>query len=52
MLHYSLHFVQVVIPDVRKEFVEEFIWPSIQANGLYEDRYPMGTALARPCIAR
>ena len=52
MLHSSLYFVQVVIPDVRKEFVEEFIWPSIQANGLYEDRYPMGTALARPCIAR
>jgi len=42
----------MVIPNVRKEFVEEFIWPSIQANGMYEDRYPLGTALARPCIAR
>ncbi|XP_060606786.1 argininosuccinate synthase-like [Ruditapes philippinarum] len=48
----KLGAVKMVIPDVRKEFVEEFIWPSIQANGLYEDRYPMGTALARPCIAR
>lgn len=48
----SLGATKVVIPDVRKEFVEEFIWHSIQANGLYEDRYPMGTALARPCIAR
>lgn len=48
----NLGAIKVVIPDVRKEFVEEFIWPSIQANGLYEDRYPMGTALARPCIAR
>ncbi|XP_045204505.2 argininosuccinate synthase-like [Mercenaria mercenaria] len=48
----KLGAVKMVIPDVRREFVEEFIWPSIQANGLYEDRYPMGTALARPCIAR
>lgn len=48
----NLGAAKVVIPDVRKEFVEEFIWPSIQANGLYEDRYPMGTALARPCITR
>ncbi|KAH3792197.1 argininosuccinate synthase-like [Dreissena polymorpha] len=43
---------KMVIQDVKTEFVEEFIWPSIRANGLYEDRYPMGTALARPCIAR
>lgn len=48
----KLGAVKMVVPDCRKEFVEEFIWPSIQANGLYEDRYPMGTALARPCIAR
>lgn len=48
----QLGAAKVVIPDVRKEFVKEFIWPAIQANGLYEDRYPMGTALARPCIAR
>jgi argininosuccinate synthase len=42
----------MVIPDVRAEFVEEFIWPAIQANATYEDRYLLGTALARPCIAR
>ncbi|KAL4216719.1 Adenylosuccinate synthetase [Mactra antiquata] len=48
----KLGAIKMVVPDVRKEFVEEFIWPSIQANGVYEDRYPMGTALARPCIAR
>lgn len=34
------------------EFVEDFIWPAVQANGVYEDRYLLGTALARPCIAR
>lgn len=43
---------QVYIEDISKEFVEEFIWPAVQANALYEDRYLLGTALARPCIAR
>lgn len=32
--------------------MESFIWPAVQANALYEDRYLLGTALARPCIAR
>ncbi|NWI37684.1 ASSY synthase, partial [Picathartes gymnocephalus] len=43
---------KVYIEDVSREFVEEFIWPAVQANALYEDRYLLGTALARPCIAR
>lgn len=43
---------KVYLPDVRKEFVEDFIWPAVQAGALYEDRYLLGTALARPCIAR
>jgi argininosuccinate synthase len=36
--------------DVKDRFVEEYIFPSIRANGSYEG-YPMGTALARPLIA-
>ncbi|NXF11858.1 ASSY synthase, partial [Smithornis capensis] len=43
---------KVFIEDISREFVEEFIWPAVQANALYEDRYLLGTALARPCIAR
>nr|XP_015095735.1 argininosuccinate synthase isoform X1 [Vicugna pacos] len=43
---------KVFIEDVSKEFVEEFIWPAIQSSSLYEDRYLLGTSLARPCIAR
>ncbi|NXF18045.1 ASSY synthase, partial [Rhodinocichla rosea] len=43
---------KVYIEDVSREFVESFIWPAVQANALYEDRYLLGTALARPCIAR
>uniref|UniRef100_H3CGR7 argininosuccinate synthase n=2 Tax=Tetraodon nigroviridis TaxID=99883 RepID=H3CGR7_TETNG len=43
---------KVFIEDVRAEFVEDFIWPALQANAVYEDRYLLGTAIARPCIAR
>src|SRR3989304_7620119 len=37
--------------NAEKEFVENYIFPSIKANGLYEGKYPLGTALARPLIA-
>ncbi|XP_035684182.1 argininosuccinate synthase-like [Branchiostoma floridae] len=43
---------KVYIEDLKKQFVDEYIWPAIQANAIYEDRYLMGTAVARPCIAR
>uniref|UniRef100_I3MHN0 Argininosuccinate synthase n=1 Tax=Ictidomys tridecemlineatus TaxID=43179 RepID=I3MHN0_ICTTR len=43
---------KVFIEDVSREFVEEFIWPAVQSSALYEDRYLLGTSLARPCIAR
>ncbi|KAM6901095.1 argininosuccinate synthase [Lycodopsis pacificus] len=43
---------KVFIEDLRSEFVEDFIWPTVQANAVYEDRYLLGTAVARPCIAR
>lgn len=43
---------KVFIEDLRSEFVQEFIWPALQANALYEDRYLLGTSIARPCIAR
>uniref|UniRef100_A0A2K6NV50 Argininosuccinate synthase n=1 Tax=Rhinopithecus roxellana TaxID=61622 RepID=A0A2K6NV50_RHIRO len=41
---------KVFIEDVSREFVEEFIWLAIQSSSLYEDRYLLGTSLARPCI--
>ncbi|CAH1785666.1 unnamed protein product [Owenia fusiformis] len=43
---------KVEIVDCQKEFVEEYIWPGVQANALYEDRYQLGTAFARPVIAK
>ena len=38
--------------DAREEFVREYILPALQAGAVYEDRYPLATALARPLIAR
>ena len=38
--------------DARATFVEEFLWPAVQANALYQGVYPLSTALARPLIAR
>jgi argininosuccinate synthase len=37
--------------DARKEFAENFIFPSIKANALYQKKYCLATALARPLIA-
>lgn len=37
--------------DARKEFVDKYIFPSIKANALYQDKYCLATALARPLIA-
>jgi len=42
--HYNL--------DAREEFVHDFIFPSIKANALYQKKYCLATALARPLIAQ
>jgi argininosuccinate synthase len=41
-----------VVDDLRLEFAKEYILPTIKANCIYEGVYLMGTALARPCIAK
>ncbi len=43
---------KVVIEDLKEEFVSDFIFPAIQASAIYENRYLLGTALARPLIAK
>ena len=37
--------------DLKKEFVEDYVFPAIKANALYESKYPVSTALARPLIS-
>jgi argininosuccinate synthase len=41
-----------LVIDVRESFVKDYAFAAIQANALYENRYPLGTALARPLIAK
>ncbi|XP_077505558.1 argininosuccinate synthase [Amblyomma americanum] len=43
---------KVLVEDLRREFVEEFVFPALRAGAVYEERYLLGTALARPCIGR
>ena len=42
---------ELVVLDAREEFVTRFCWSALQANALYEGRYPLVSALARPVIA-
>lgn len=43
---------KVYVEDLQHEFVSEFIFPAIAGNAIYENRYLLGTSLARPVIAR
>ncbi len=38
--------------DAKHEFVVNYVFPAIKANALYEDKYPLCSALSRPLIAR
>jgi len=40
------------VVDVRREFVEDFVWPTLRAGAVYGRKYLLGTAMARPLIAR
>ena len=42
----------VFVEDLQAEFVTDFIYPAIAGNAVYENRYLLGTALARPVIAK
>ncbi|WP_448571272.1 argininosuccinate synthase [Trichothermofontia sp.] len=43
---------QSLIADATASFIQDYAFPAIQANALYENRYPLSTALARPLIAK
>lgn len=43
---------KVIISDMKKEFVEDYIFPAFRANAIYEGSYLLGTSLARPIIAK
>lgn len=43
---------KLYIEDLRKEFVEDFIFPTVKADAVYENQYLLGTSFARPIIAK
>jgi len=43
---------EVIIEDLREDFVSGYVWPALRANAIYESSYLLGTSLARPLIAR
>jgi argininosuccinate synthase len=43
---------QIFVEDLREEFVRDFVFPMFRANALYEGAYLLGTAIARPLIAK
>jgi len=43
---------KVYIRNLQKEFVTDYIFPALKANAIYENRYLLGTSLARPLIAK
>jgi argininosuccinate synthase len=44
--------VRAHVIDAREEFARAYILPALQAGAIYEDQYPLATALGRPLIAR
>ncbi len=43
---------KLYVLDLKKEFVEDYIYPTMQAGAVYEEKYLLGTSFARPVIAK
>ena len=43
---------KVIVRDLRREFVQEYVWPALAAHAVYEGGYLLATALSRPLIAK
>lgn len=43
---------KLYVEDLNKEFVEDYIWPTLKAGAVYEGKYLLGTSFARPIIAK
>jgi len=48
----SLGVQEIFIDDLREEFVRDYVYPMFRANAIYEGTYFLGTAIARPLIAK
>jgi argininosuccinate synthase len=43
---------KVVVRDLRDEFLRDYVFPTVQAGAVYENKYLLGTSIARPVIAK
>jgi argininosuccinate synthase len=43
---------EVHVEDMREEFVSEYLWKLVRAGGVYEEKYLLGTSIARPLLAK
>src|SRR5579872_3994080 len=43
---------EVYIEDLREQFVTQYLWRVVRAGGIYEDKYLLGTSIARPLLAK
>jgi len=43
---------KVIIEDLKNPFIIDYVYPALQGNAIYEGRYLLGTALARPVLAK
>jgi argininosuccinate synthase len=43
---------KVIVRDLREEFLREYVFPTVQADAMYENKYLLGTSIARPVIAK
>jgi argininosuccinate synthase len=44
--------VKCIVKDLRREFVEHYLWPMLKSGAVYEKEYLLGTSIARPLIAK
>lgn len=49
---FEIGAVESVVKDVREEYVEEFLSKALRANALYENKYPLLSAMSRPVIVK
>lgn len=43
---------KIYVEDLKEEFVKDYVFKALKANALYEDKYMLGTSLARPLMAK
>ncbi len=43
---------KLIVADLKEEFIQDYVYPTVQAGAVYENRYLLGTSFARPIIAK